>query len=435
MTFGTAKATRIADATEPGSRHSTDVDGYRAWVNAIAVGICGALGTGVILFYSFGVLVTPIAQSLGASPALVGTAVSPAIIIMALLFPLCGTLIDRWGVRRVALASLVPYTIAAAAIGLAWSIESLTVLLIAMAILGTALNPNAWVPVICEWFQRRRGSALGVSAAITGVGVSFVPVLTVWLLAFLDWRTAILALAVGANIVIAICLIFFVRSRIDRTKAAVVGEQPELPGLGLRAALRTPRLYILCTCFLLMGIAIGGAVVHLPSYLAAGGLGAARISLIVGTMGLANIAGRLLVGLVIDRIYAPYVSSVTFMTGACALLLFAAVPDNFGAILVAASLLGVAIGAETTDMGYLVSASFGPRHNAQLFGFVLPCYSVGQGAGAGLIGLIAQYGGYKGGFLAAAAGCLIATILILTVRRKDLPFYPEPAVRSARSGG
>src|SRR5580693_10564336 len=82
----------------------------RWWV-VVATVLGLIVGAGPINVFAFGVFLKPITAELGVSRGLFSSALTLHATVAAIMCPIYGWLIDRWGGRRVMLPSLVLYVI------------------------------------------------------------------------------------------------------------------------------------------------------------------------------------------------------------------------------------------------------------------------------------------------------------------------------------
>lgn len=134
-------------------------------------------------------------------------------------------------------------------------------------------------------------------------------------------------------------------------------------------------------------------------------------------VGVGLLVGRLLTGLLIDKIHAPLVASVFFIGGAVGVFLLRGTHD-YAALLVATTLIGLTIGAEGDLISYLVRSYFGLTSFGSLFGIAFSGY--GLGAVIGPIGLGAwfdRHGSYDVPLLVLPWMLLAAAALVLSLGR------------------
>jgi predicted MFS family arabinose efflux permease len=136
--------------------------------------------------------------------------------------------------------------------------------------------------------------------------------------------------------------------------------------------------------------------------------------------GLSSIVGRVGNGYLVDRVFAPRVAAVLFAAAAAgiALLLFA---GGTGATAsVAAALLGLAVGAESDVIPFLISRYFGMRAMAMLYGCAFGAYVLGNATGRYLFAAGFDATGSYALPLACALGVLVlSSIATLRLGRYD----------------
>ena len=85
----------------------------RWWI--VFATICGlVVGAGPINVFTFGVFLKPITEDLGLSRGAFSAALTFHAAIAAIVLPIIGWLVDRWGARRIMLPGLLLYALATA---------------------------------------------------------------------------------------------------------------------------------------------------------------------------------------------------------------------------------------------------------------------------------------------------------------------------------
>jgi MFS family permease len=124
----------------------------RRWV--VAATVLGLIvGAGPINVFSFGVFLKPITAELGIGRTTFSSALTLHATMAALMCPVFGWMIDRWGVRRVMLPALVLYALGIAAYALITADPfALTYLIFGVTgLTGTVAGPIPYSTVISQW--------------------------------------------------------------------------------------------------------------------------------------------------------------------------------------------------------------------------------------------------------------------------------------------
>jgi MFS family permease len=143
---------------------------------------------------------------------------------------------------------------------------------------------------------------------------------------------------------------------------------------------------------------------------------------IASVMGLSTFLGRVGVGFLVDRIFAPYVAMAFFGCSAVGFLLISGGISSNTAYL-AALLLGLGFGAESDLIGYFVSRYFGLKNFGEIYGYIYGAFLIGAGAGPLLLGFGYDYfNGYQGLLRLFGIVCAFSCFLFLL-----LPPFPTLA--------
>jgi len=186
--------------------------------------------------------------------------------------------------------------------------------------------------------------------------------------------------------------------------------------------------------FLLAGGAINGANAHIVPLLTDRGLTPAAATGIFGVMGLSTLVSRPIVGLLLDRIFAPRVAAVFFLAPLAGLPLLAHGSGLAPAI--GAALLGLALGAEIDLIAFLTTRYLGQRAFGEIYGYLFTAFVVGSSVGQFIADLsYDRLGSYTPALLGFAAVLMAAALLVnrlgpyayLPQRRIGPALAPRPA--------
>ena len=141
---------------------------------------------------------------------------------------------------------------------------------------------------------------------------------------------------------------------------------------------------------------------------------AAEAGGLAAILGVSVMVGRLLIGFLIDRIFAPYLTAVVFALVGLGCLSLAIGGLDYA--LVAAIALGFAVGAEVDLIGYYTARCFGLAHYGAIYGLQYSIFIMGAGISPILIGHIWDVtGNYDLGLMLAAALMLPVIVISLTL--------------------
>src|SRR6516162_4253678 len=278
----------------------------RWWI--VFATICGlAVGAGPINVFTFGVFLKPITEDLGLSRGAFSAALTFHAAIAAIVLPIIGWLVDRWGARRIMLPGLFLYALATASYALIQASPLLLTFLIFAftGLVGGVQSPIPYAAVIAQRFDRRRGLALGIGTAGVGLGVALMPQLAALLIDAFGWRLAYVGLAVAVLVVAFPPVAMFLRDPPGFARAQRLREPADagaaVPGVAAGAALRSWLFWGLAIAFFLDVIAINGTLTHIVPLLTDRGVPRQIATAALSGTGFALIFGRVLSGWCLDR--------------------------------------------------------------------------------------------------------------------------------------
>jgi predicted MFS family arabinose efflux permease len=202
----------------------------------------------------------------------------------------------------------------------------------------------------------------------------------------------------------------------------------DLPGLTGLEALRSVRFWCLAFSFFILSGTTGGVISHLVPLLGDRGLSPETATGMMGIAGIALIAGRLLAGLLVDRIHAPYVALVFFLAPLVGIAVLLSTPGSERAG-IGTALVGLGVGAEVDLIAYLLSRYLGMRSFGEIYGYFFSIFMLGAGLGPLAMGVsYDRTGSYKLILLCFTVALALASPPMLRLGAYAYPSLPE-AVR------
>lgn len=383
------------------------------------------LGLSPVPFYSIGMLAPELAKEFGwkFGDIMVGLPIMVFGVLVA--SPVVGWLADRHGVRRVALTSIVLFSLAFMSFAFGNGNIMLFYLSWAMiAVLGAGTLPVTWTSAVNNRFEVRKGLALGLALLGTGLFGFAIKPLTAWLIATVGWRGAYLAIG-ALPLMLAFPIAFFAfhdvgdvgRSR-EARQVANRARSAGTPGLTFVETLKEWRFWLLAAAFVLISYAVGGPIPNMENILRTAGFGPTDVVSLAATIGLSVIVGRLLGGWLIDRYWAPGVAFVMLSVPAIACWYLAGGGLDNNSTRLAIFMIGFAAGVEYDLMAFLVARYFGMKSYGAIYGTLYGFFAVGAGLGPVMFGkAFDQTGNYHSALLLAAAMFLAGALLLLPLGR------------------
>lgn len=393
----------------------------RGWPVLFASMIGVACGASPIPFNTIGFFMGPLNAEFGWSFRDISLGVTIYGVIAALLAPVYGAMADRFGVRPVALLSLLAFSLAFAAFALTPpSIAGFYLIWLLVGLVGIGSTPVTWSRAVNMWFFKNRGLALGIMLLGTSLAAMILPTLTVWGIETYGWRGAHVVVAMLPLLVaLPIGFLLFREPRPEERPAAV--EASVADGMTLGQALRTRRFWTIWLSIACVALAYGGAHIHMPEIVKLHGFGASEAAGIMGMVGVAILAGRLITGWLLDRFWAPAVCFPILLLPALSCWLLMGTDTDYPKMMAAAFLLGFAAGAESDLIAYLASRYFGMAHYGKVYGMLYMPFGMASAISPAIYGAVRDNTGSYDPMLVVSAGLfVIGGALLLTLGR-----YPD----------
>jgi MFS family permease len=384
---------------------------FYGWVIVIAaIGIVGvASGT----LSSLAVFLKPMQDSMGWTRADISGVALWMWTTYGIGALLWGMLSDRWGARRVVLLGGVLLglgLVMASRIGTLWQ---LYVVFGGLVGLATGAFYTPLTTMTTRWFTVRRGLAVALVSAGTGVGTFMIAPFTRWLITTWDWRVAMLALGDVVWLVI-IPLALLVRN------APVVAGAAADRSVPLGEIWRSPQFWLIALTHFACCVAHSGPIFHMVTHAMDHGVPGMTAATILGVSGLASLVGRVISGIVADRWGAKQTLVVMLSLQAPAIFLYL-FATNAAGFYVLAFLFGGSYGAVMPLYALLTRDYFGAKAMGTAYGAIFMLQAIGMGLGAYGGGWFYDHlGTYAWLFTSATVVGAIAIVLALPLRAPRL---------------
>ncbi|HEV2572701.1 MAG TPA: MFS transporter [Beijerinckiaceae bacterium] len=396
------------------------IDSRRGWLVVAAAFVGLFFSMGVLVVYSYGVLGSAMAKDLGFNATQISSIFMVFSLTVVVAGPIWGVLTDRFGGRSITIVSSMLLAISFCLMSvIPGNALDIYIAFAAMGVLGSGTLPASYATIVVGWFNRRRGLALGLTMMGVGAGAAAMPPLSAALLSNLGWRNTFLIFGIA----IAFFCVPLMMAALKPNPAAAADRGPAnaVPRFDLiksAAAVRTT--WVLAFFAFMMGAILIASITNFVPMLQAQGMTVAQAAAYQSILGVALVAGRIIVGGLIDHIFAPRVMLAVLCVTAVGFLsmYFANSPIAYA---LSAFGIGLAIGAEMDFLAFLVSRYFARAAFATLFAFLFALHTLGASFGPFAIGwAAATFGSYQPGLLVL---CALSVILALSTLL--LPRYKE----------
>ncbi len=316
--------------------------------------------------------------------------------------PLFGWLLDKIEARFVISGGIL---LSGACLLLASRAAGFGVLTVAYVGLGVAIAAATLLPnglVIANWFDERRGLALGITTSGTSIGGMVMTLVAAHTIAAAGWRAGYVALALPAFLIAAPLAALTVRTRPPGAEHWAGSANP-LAGMDIGPALRSRSFWMIAAAQFCFSLAGAGGTVHTVPYLIHSGFRPERAAEVFSvTFALASV-GKFLMGFSADLLTGRVALAITLALAAIGQLLVLGVRSSLliGGYVV---LYGAMSGAPLALIPMVIAESFGLRRFGSVSGLTGIFITLGGAAGPLLGGLIVDHGlGYSTVFVLFAA--------------------------------
>jgi len=164
------------------------------------------------LRYNFSVFYVAILEEFGWGRGATAAALSINLVVYALSAPIAGNLVDRFGIRRMVPSGAILLSLALVTCTQITVIWQFYLLVAATAFGSCAMGFVPHVPVIANWFPKRRGLAVGILSAGVPASALMAPAIQ-YLISISGWQGAFLVLAGISAVIVAPVGAVFQRQR------------------------------------------------------------------------------------------------------------------------------------------------------------------------------------------------------------------------------
>ncbi len=377
-------------------------------------------------FQTFGVFFNPLLTDFGWTRAVTAGAFSLRGLVHGGLSILSGRLNDRFGPRLLIIGSgllVGSGYLLMSRVNTVWQIYVFYGLVIGFG-MGIGYVPT--LSTVARWFTRQRGLMTGIVAAASGVGSVIMPPLASRLIVAYGWRLSYIIVGLIVLIFIILAAQFMKRPSTEVGKLpAVYGETQRgtlvQTGVSFHEAVRSRQLWQFCGILTCLFFSVGLVTVHVVPHAIELGLKATSAANMLAIIGGVGIAGRLVMGGVVDRLGARPTLVINCIVMAVTMFLFAVAREPWALYLVS-GLFGFAFGGAVSPQSAVVAELFGLKSHGVIFGVATFTSTIGLAIGPLVAGgIFDTTHSYHLAFLAGAIMSFAGLLLALTLKGSPLP--------------
>lgn len=394
---------------------------YGWWI--VAAGFIIQMFTSGLGNQSGGLYMVVLQEEFGWSKALISGVFALGTVQAAILAPLQGRFIDKFGPRAVVRVGVILMGLGLIAVGTINSIGTFAVYGLLLGLGFTLAFDVAPQTAVVNWFRRKRGIAMGIMMAGFAAGGALVPGVAL-AMTEIGWRRTVLfggIVVAGVGLAAAQLLRSSPEEHGLLPDGEPVGESGAAPGFTVSQTLRTPSFWFLALYQAMLSFGITAVAMHLVPYAVenlnvslttAGGL--------MTVLTVCMVIGHMLGGFVGDRVNKRLFMLLLTVTqaGVLTLIIFGRSPLI---VIFFTVLQGLFVGARAPLSFSLRADYFGRKAYGTIWGVSLAIVNIGNMAGMLVTGFLADhFGGYREAFVVILALTCLSAVLLGAARRPRL---------------
>jgi MFS family permease len=381
----------------------------------------GAFATFTIsagLMHSYAVFLVAFLEDFRWSRSDVSVAYSASQLVAGVSAPLVGALVDRLGPRRLVLLGGTLLALGLLGSAYAQALWHIVVLYgIVMTIGANCLGLVVFVPLLSQWFVRRRGMAISIVQSANGFGRAASAPLAQLLISAIGWRRAYLTQA-ALMVALVLPLAGFFRGTDPSAATKAPAESPrDRSGVAapsdrdwtVRDAMRTRHFWLLSIVYLCTGLGSFLVSLHQLAFAVDVGFDKLYAATVLGLGSFLAIAGTILTGTMSDYIGRELSAILAYAISIVGVIfaLFISSPHQGWLLWLHACFFGLTWGARGPAITAKTADLFPGRHLGAILGVITIGTGIGSAVGAWAAGWVHDVtGSYRVAFLLSIASYL-----------------------------
>jgi len=308
-----------------------------------------------------------------------------ALLIMAIIAPVSGMMLDRKGLRFTLLFGLIAVVLCCIVVSVA---SNTWILLIGFGIIGGVgfgiVSTHIIAAAVAVVYPQRVGFASGIATSGSTAGQFLVVPLIAMLFSFISWRWGFVSLAIATAILIP--FVWLVKEP-GQNKPAAASQQTADWKEQFTILLSSPVFHLLFWSYLICGYTTSGVIeTHLMPYASFCGFKPVPSATAYGLLSAVNLVGMILIGWLTDKMNRPLLLGLIYIVRGLAFWLLLNVGSSYETLIIFAIIFGIVDYSTVPVTTSLLASHLGLKILGFSMGLLTAGHQIGAAIGASLGG-------------------------------------------------
>lgn len=351
---------------------------------------------------SFGVFNVALLDSFGWSRAATAGIFSIVLTVDAMLSPVVGHLLDRYGTKKIAVAgclALAAGLFLSSQVSALWQLYICFGIILAVGFTFTGMVPHIFL--ISEWFSHKRASAIGFVYAGSGVGIMLLAPLSQWLISSYGWVRAFEIFSALTVIgILPIVLLYYQHGPhghgLLAQRAHPRSEKKEIDRQWTaKLALQSLQFWLLFIARIAAACGTTVIVTHQVAHVVDVGFSKFLAASVFGLAGITSSFGRVIFGFIADRLskQAAYTVNIAMTVVGVGALMILRDSSQAWLLYVYVIFFGIGFGSRAVIFSALTADIFSGKGFGSILGYSTVAVGVGGALGSYLGGAFYDWTG------------------------------------------
>jgi MFS family permease len=366
---------------------------------------------------SFGVFNVALLDTFGWSRGATAGIFSIVLTVDAMLSPLVGYLLDRYGTKKISIAGCVALMLGlflSSQVSTLWQLYISFGIILAIGFTFTGMVPHVFL--ISEWFSSNRASAIGFVYAGTGLGIMLLAPVSEWLISSYGWARAFETYAVIVVIgLLPVVWLFYDQGPYSEHLRHRAEKKTSQNQWTARLALRSLQFWLLFVARIAAAAGTTVIVTHQVAHVVDVGFSKLLSASIFGLAGVTSSFGRVIFGFIADRLskQAAYTLNIAMTVVGVGALMVLSDPSQAWLLYVYVIFFGIGFGSRAVIFSALTADIFSGKGFGSILGYSTVAVGVGGALGSWLGGAFYDWtGSYLVSFALSTAVLSISDVCI-----------------------